>query len=223
MSGELQSLYTSLRKCLELRDKYMVLSRQRLGDNPRDHDESFTGLDDDLADVVGVRPDADYSSSMKPKRQFPRWKIYPVPPPPHWHFKEDAIVAQSEEKKTTSAKQAFDFSKCEIPSEDTGRVFSVDERGVYQIYSDDDCEPILTYQYLYSLIWGSSAEQSKPLYEVPTLRDYFVDLDYLLGVIADGPTKSFAFRRLKYLSNKWSMYSLLYEYEEIADMKVCNN
>jgi AMP deaminase len=66
-----------------------------------------------------------------------------------------------------------------------------------------------------------SAERSKPLYEVPTLRDYFMDLDYLLGVIADGPTKSFAFRRLKYLSNKWSMYSLLYEYEEIADMKVC--
>lgn len=47
-----------------------------------------------------------------------------------------------------------------------------------------------------------------------------MDLDYVLSVISDGPTKSFAFRRLKYLLNKWNMYSLLNEYQEVADMKV---
>lgn len=47
-----------------------------------------------------------------------------------------------------------------------------------------------------------------------------MDLDYVLGVISDGPTKSFAFRRLKYLQSKFIMYSLLNEHQELADMKV---
>ena len=48
-----------------------------------------------------------------------------------------------------------------------------------------------------------------------------MDLDWILGVVADGPTKTFAFRRLKYLTSKWNMYSLLNENQELADMKVC--
>lgn len=47
-----------------------------------------------------------------------------------------------------------------------------------------------------------------------------MDLDWVLGVIADGPTKTFAFRRLKYLASKWNMYSLLNENQELVDMKV---
>lgn len=58
-----------------------------------------------------------------------------------------------------------------------------------------------------------------PLFTIPTIREYFVDLEYVLSVISDGPAKSFAFRRLKYLSSKFTMYSLLNEYQEIADMK----
>ena len=62
--------------------------------------------------------------------------------------------------------------------------------------------------------------EKEPAFEVPSIREYYMDLDYVLNVISDGPTKSFAFRRLKYLASKWSMYSLLHEYEETADMKV---
>lgn len=47
-----------------------------------------------------------------------------------------------------------------------------------------------------------------------------MDLDTVLSVVTDGPAKSFAYRRLKYLSSKWQMYSLLHEYQELADMKV---
>jgi hypothetical protein len=65
-----------------------------------------------------------------------------------------------------------------------------------------------------------TAENKKPLFGVPSIREYFVDLDYVLGVISDGPAKSFAFRRLKYLSSQFTMYSLLNEYQELADMKV---
>ena len=49
-----------------------------------------------------------------------------------------------------------------------------------------------------------------------------MDLEYVLGVISDCPTKSFAFRRLNYLANKFQMYSLLNEFQELADMKVNN-
>jgi AMP deaminase len=65
-----------------------------------------------------------------------------------------------------------------------------------------------------------TVNDKKPLFDVPSIREYFVDLDYVLGVISDGPAKSFAFRRLKYLSSKFTMYTLLNEYQEMADMKV---
>ena len=49
-----------------------------------------------------------------------------------------------------------------------------------------------------------------------------MDLDYVLSIISDGPTKSFAFRRLKYLASKFDMYTLLNEFQELADMKGCD-
>lgn len=42
----------------------------------------------------------------------------------------------------------------------------------------------------------------------------------MLSVISDGPAKSFAWRRLKYLESKWNLYVLLNEYRELAEMKV---
>jgi len=57
-------------------------------------------------------------------------------------------------------------------------------------------------------------------FDVPNIREYFVDLDFVLSTIADGPTKSFAFRRLKFLASKYEMYTLLNENQEVADMKV---
>lgn len=62
-------------------------------------------------------------------------------------------------------------------------------------------------------------ETKKPLVDLPTLREYFIDLEFVLGVCSDGPAKSFAFRRLKYLASKWNLYTLLNEYQELSDMK----
>ena len=58
------------------------------------------------------------------------------------------------------------------------------------------------------------------MFDIPNIREYFLDLDYVLGAISDGPSKSFAYRRLKYLNSKFEMYSLLNEFQELADMKV---
>jgi hypothetical protein len=67
---------------------------------------------------------------------------------------------------------------------------------------------------------AASAEDKKPLYDVPSLLEYFVDLDFVLRTVMKGPAKSFASRRLKYLSSKFTMYGLLNEFQELADMKV---
>jgi AMP deaminase len=60
----------------------------------------------------------------------------------------------------------------------------------------------------------------KPIFDIPTIREYFMDLDFVLGVISDGPAKSFAFRRLQYLRAKFTMYTLLNEFQEMTEMKV---
>lgn len=39
ITEELRMLYTNFQKCLDLRDKYMKVSAQRIGDNPSDSDE----------------------------------------------------------------------------------------------------------------------------------------------------------------------------------------
>lgn len=58
------------------------------------------------------------------------------------------------------------------------------------------------------------------MYHILTLKDFFKDLDFLVSVANDGPARSFAFRRMKFLEAKWQMYSLLNEYQELSDMKV---
>ena len=67
---------------------------------------------------------------------------------------------------------------------------------------------------------AADKDAKKPAFDIPDLREFFIDLDYVLGVISDGPAKSFAYRRLKYLASKFTMYTLLNEFKEIAAIKV---
>jgi AMP deaminase len=59
----------------------------------------------------------------------------------------------------------------------------------------------------------------KPIFTVPCSKEYFSDLEFVLSSTSDGPTKSFAYRRLQYLESKWNMYILLNEYKEQAESK----
>ncbi len=59
-----------------------------------------------------------------------------------------------------------------------------------------------------------------PIVTLPTLKKYYQDQEYILSICSEGPTKSFAFRRLRYLESKFHMYVLLNEYQELADTKV---
>lgn len=197
---ELEAMFQNFRKCLTLRDKYMMKSRQRLGDNPKDYDGHFRGFADDQADVSGPRPGVAIRDIRPAEASFERWKIYPAPPPPHWHWKDKETVVSSNGEYTT--RDEFVFADCHVPDSHPWK-FEMDEKGVFQIYDNPD-----------------QNEAKEPLFSVPDIREYFIDLDYVLKVISDGPTKSFAFRRLKYLSSKFTMYTLLNESQELAEMKV---
>ncbi|KAF8955954.1 AMP deaminase [Flammula alnicola] len=205
INAEQVQLLKSLQKCLELRDKYMFKSRQRLGDDPRDYDGQFEPLGDDYADVSGVRPDVPIHSInvgvKSQKNSLKAWNIYPNPPPPHWHWKDKEVISADGTKK--AGDDEFNFEECVIPGAHDGWSYGVDVKGVFQVYDDTK----------------GKEEEKKPAFEIPDIREYFVDLEYVLSVISDGPTKSFAYRRLKYLSSKFTMYSLLNEFPELADMK----
>lgn len=198
INPELARVVQSFQKCLELRDKYITKSLQRLGDNPRDHDGVFHGVAESLADVSGVKPDVDHSLAASLSSPHEPWVIYPSPPPPHWRFTAVKTVISADGRVTPDGQ--FNFSQCQIPGNHDWE-FEIDDKGVYQVYTNAD------------------AETRKPLFDIPTIREYFVDLDYVLGVISDGPAKSMAYRRLKYLASKFEMYSLLNEFQELADMK----
>ena len=65
----------------------------------------------------------------------------------------------------------------------------------------------------------SQKKLGSPIVTIPTIREFYIDLDAILNVSSDGPSKSFAFRRLQYLEGKFNLYILLNEYQEIADSK----
>ncbi|KAJ6504695.1 hypothetical protein C8R47DRAFT_1103278 [Mycena vitilis] len=201
ITSELSNLFQSFQRCLELRDKYILKSRQRLGDDPRHYDGHFPGLDDKNAGVSGVRPDANYASNRPPKPCPEPWKLYPKPPPPHWHWTDTTVV--SSDGSYSDKTDRFRMEDCEIPGAHPF-TFEIDDRGVIQVYDGAD---------------ESSSEEKTPVFDIPTIREYFMDLDYVLGVISDGPTKSFAFRRLKFLASKFTMYTLVNEFQELSDMK----
>jgi len=58
-----------------------------------------------------------------------------------------------------------------------------------------------------------------PIVELPSLRDYYVDCEYISSVIVDGPTKTLAFRRLRYLEAQFSLFQLLNEAKESEEQK----
>src|SRR5271155_2234562 len=60
----------------------------------------------------------------------------------------------------------------------------------------------------------------EPIAEVPTLREYYRDLDSIIYAASDGESKSFAYKRLQYLDGKWNLYILLNERQELLDSKV---
>ena len=206
VTPEVSAIYTNIQKVLDIRHKYMRLSLQRHDDNPKDD---------------------------------PSWKIYPPPPEPVWDDEQERpinIQADSSQQtvkgnsgemsatadKSVSSQHAlqspqspirkrrkagqdigsdFDLAECHIP-ELSEKSFEMDKTGVYQVYDI-----------------GPDGSRHQPIVDIPTIREYYMDLESILAVSSDGPSKSFAFRRLQYLEGKFSLYILLHDYQETADAR----
>ncbi|XP_033758870.1 AMP deaminase 2-like isoform X6 [Pecten maximus] len=63
-------------------------------------------------------------------------------------------------------------------------------------------------------------ERQEPLeWPYPDVESFIADLNMMYAFISDGPLKSFAFRRLSYLSSKYQLHILLNELKESAAQK----
>ncbi|QIW97343.1 hypothetical protein AMS68_002861 [Peltaster fructicola] len=149
-------------------------------------------------------------------RDEPGWQVYPPMPEPVW--KEDGKRKAYDPEEVEQAGTLKQESKPRKMGQDIGEDFylddllpvpgasemtyKLDESGVYQVYET-----------------STSVELGEPILHIPTIREFYMDLDQILTISSDGPSKSFAFRRLQYLEGKFNLYVLLNEYQEIADTK----
>merc|ERR1719158_2180052 len=56
-------------------------------------------------------------------------------------------------------------------------------------------------------------------YPYPKLEEFIRDMHLMCALIADGPLKSFCYRRLSYLKSKFELHVLLNELRELAGQK----
>lgn len=196
VTTELQTIYSNIQKVMDIRHKYMRLSLQGPEDNPRDE---------------------------------PGWGIYPPMPEPVWSQdgrRSGFAATNSTDKSSTDSAgitpkghskngeprkfrkmghdigEDFELEDClPVPGEEE-MTYKLDATGVYQVYETSE-----------------SSDLHEPIIHIPTIREFYMDLDQILNVSSDGPSKSFAFRRLQYLEGKFNLYVLLNEYQEVADTK----
>lgn len=154
-------------------------------------------------------------------KDSPEWPIYPPPPEPVWDTEKERPKQQEDKDNADAEKQEQQASsesrtrKRRKMGQDIGEdfdmeellplpgasesVFQLDSSSVYQVYETE--------------------RPTRPIVEIPSLRDFYMDLDAIVEVSTDGPVKSFAFKRLSYLEGKFQLHSLLNEYQELADSK----
>jgi len=151
-------------------------------------------------------------------RNDPGWEIYPPMPEPVWHGNKERqygtaddeehedddlqIPAKRPRKMGQDIGEDFNIEDClPVPGE-AEMMYQLDEKGIFQVYEN-----------------SKSAELGEPIVHIPDIREYYMDLETVLNTSSDGPSKSFAYRRLQYLEGKFNLYILLNEYQEVSDTK----
>lgn len=137
VTAELQALYGSFQRCLDLRDKYMRLSRQRLEDNPANYDGDYNPSPSTSSSTV-----EDPSTSTSDPA-FTPWTIYPPPPTPHWKERDpftEATETTEEIAEKEAKRREFHWEQVEIPKLEVTRRkrYEMDGNGVYQVYEEGE-------------------------------------------------------------------------------------
>jgi AMP deaminase len=219
ITSELSTIYTNIQKILDIRHKYMRLSLQQDGDNPKDDpnwniyppppepvwydekdrrngDQGKNSQGNSLANsmVLPERPQTRGNDHVRPSSSTTALHTPQEPEGPK----------QPRKKRKPGQDIGEDFEMEDLlpvpgPSDMT---FRLDANSVYQVYENSEADEVDT-----------------PIINIPTIREFYMDLESVLNVSSDGPSKSFAFRRLQYLEGKFNLYVLLNEYQEMADSK----
>ncbi|OLY77992.1 AMP deaminase [Smittium mucronatum] len=134
--------------------------------------------------------------SLQIERDNPKnsasWLIYPPPPPPSW--KKNINNLDFEDKD-------FDINDLPVPKS-SDMTFNLGSDGVY------------------SVKYGETNKKSDQIFSkfIPA-SEFFNDFDFILSLVHDGPTKTWTYKRLKYLEVRWQMYLQLYELQERLECK----
>ncbi|TVY78179.1 AMP deaminase [Lachnellula suecica] len=218
ITSELSTIYSNIQKILDTRHKYMRLSLQEEGDNPKDDpnwniyppppEPAWYEEKDRSSNAAGkASQSASMSNSMILERPRTRGSdtaknassasLSQLPQSPQ-------MPKAPKKKRKPGQDIGGDFDLEDLlpvpgPSEIE---FRMDESSVYQVYEN-----------------STALEVDTPIINIPTIREFYMDLEEILNVSSDGPSKSFAFRRLQYLEGKFNLYVLLNEYQEMADSK----
>ena len=214
VASELSVIYTNIQKVLDIRHKYIRLSLQGSSDNPKD-DPSWNIYppppepvwDDDKDRPIGSESGANSLSNSKVlSSEYDRPGSNPKYQPGSATGDQNQQLPPSPARKRRKPGQDigedFDMSDLLPLPEEAEMTFKLDPKSVYQVYEN-----------------ANSEELETPILNIPTIRDFYMDLDEILNVSSDGPSKSFAFRRLQYLEGKFNLYVLLNGYQEVADSK----
>ncbi|KAL6240307.1 AMP deaminase [Rhinocladiella similis] len=213
--SEVQAICDKIKTLLDLRQKYLRVSLQCPGQNPRD-DENW--------DIYPPPPNPVWNEqkAREPHQEYiapnsTSSSLYMADARAHgdadrnelrnWPTSASQVGSEKGPPSPTASKhprkpgyaigEDFDLDECFIPGKERQPLgFAMDEGSVFQVY-----------------------DHGKPIAAVPTLRDYYMALDTILDIASDGPAKSFAYRRLQYLEGRYNLYTLLNEYQEVADTK----
>lgn len=151
-------------------------------------------------------------------RDDPSWEIYPPPPDPAWSQSHGLGIddtGRQDVNSSANTPQRKRPIRKRKPGQDIGEDFLLDDLLPLPVKGDMTYE--LDSEGVYQVFENPSTQT--PAVRVPTIREFYMDLEEILTVSSDGPSKSFAFRRLQYLEGKFNLYVLLNEYQETADSK----
>jgi len=214
ITAELSTIYTNIQKVLDSRNKYIRLSLQGPSDNPKDDPgwqiyppppEPVWQVEKDRGSGATSGPPSMSNSGVLPADQTPGGSYYSPPSSSgggHVLQQPPLSPIRKKRKPGQDIGEDFDLSELLPLPEAAEMTFKLDENSVYQVYET-----------------SKSAELDSPILHIPTIREFYMDLDQVLNISSDGPSKSFAFRRLQYLEGKFNLYVLLNEYQEMADSK----
>lgn len=213
ITAELSTIYTNIQKVIDSRNKYIRLSLQGPSDNPKDDPgwqiyppppEPVWQVEKDGEAGATSGPPSLSNSGVLPTDQRPGGTYYsPLSSSAGGHsVQQPSSPIRKKRKPGQDIGEDFDISDLLPLPEAAEMTFKLDENSVYQVYET-----------------SKSAELDSPILHIPTIREFYMDLDQVLNISSDGPSKSFAFRRLQYLEGKFNLYVLLNEYQEMADSK----